>query len=108
MADNGDAGGNVDGGGWQEILDDLKKAASNLMTLEVTTTVAGGQPKEIKTKIDLVQGDISNTLNEAFLTDPNLQPIREFHTAQVGMGQAIIKGNVELIVGLFKQLRDLR
>ena len=107
MAENGDAGGNDDGGGWQEILDDLKKAAGNLMTLEVTTTVVGDQPKEITTKIDLVQGDISNSLNEAFLKDATLQPIQEFHTEQVEKGQAIIKGNVELIVDLVKQLREL-
>ena len=107
MADNGDAGGNIGGGGWQEILDDLKKAAGNLMTLEITTTVVGDQPKEISTKIDLVQGDISNSLNEAFLTDADLQPIREFHTGQVEKGQAIIRGNVELIVDLVKQLRAL-
>ena len=107
MAENGDAGGNDDGGGWQEILDDLKKAAGNLMTLEVTTTVVGDQPKEITTKIDLVQGDISNSLNEAFLKDATLQPIQEFHTGQVEKGQAIIKGNVELIVDLVKQLREL-
>ena len=107
MADDTDAGGNGDGGGWQEILDSLKEAAVNLMTLEITTTVISDEPKEIKTKIDLVQGDISNTLNEAFLKDKDLQPIREFHTGQVEKGQAIIKGNVEVIVDLVKQLRDM-
>lgn len=94
-------------GGWQEILDSLKNAASNLMTLEITTTVVGGERKEIKTKIDLVQGDISNSLDEAFLKDTELHPIREFHTGQVEKGQAIIKGNVEVIVDLVKQLREL-
>ena len=107
MADETDTGGNGNNGGWQEILADLKKAAANLMTLEVTTTVVGDEPKEIKTKIDLVQGDITNSLDEAFLKETDLQPIREFHTGQVEKGQAIIKGNVEVIVDLVKQLRDL-
>lgn len=100
----GDGGG---GGGWQDILDGLQKAAVNLMTLEITTTVVGDDPKEIKTKIDLVQGDISNSLDEAFLTQTDLQPIREFHSGQVEKGQAIIKGNVEIITDLFQRLREL-
>ena len=104
----GDANAGDDaGGGWQEILADLQKAAASLMTLEITTTVVGDEPKEIKTKIDLVQGDINNSLNEAFLTQAELQPIREFHSGQIEKGQAIIKGNVEVIVDLVKQLRDL-
>ena len=107
MADEPDAGGNGGGGGWQDILDSLKKAAVNLMTLEITTTVISDEPKEIKTKIDLVQGDISNSLNEAFLKDENLQPIRDFHTGQVEKGQAIIKGNIEVIIDLVKQLREM-
>lgn len=107
MAGNTNTGDDGTGGGWQDILVELQKAAVNLMTLEVTTTVIGAEPKEIKTKIDLVQGDISNSLDEAFLTQSELQPIREFHAGQVEKGQAIIKGNVEVIVDLVKQLRDL-
>lgn len=107
MAEAVDVGGNGNDGGWEQILESLKDAAVNLMTLEITTTVTGGEQKEIKTKIDLVQGDISNSLNEAFLRDEELHPIREFHTGQVEKGQAIIKGNVEVIVGLVKQLRSL-
>ena len=107
MADEPDAGGNGGGGGWQDILDSLKEAAVNLMTLEITTTVISDEPKEIKTKIDLVQGDISNSLNEAFLKDEDLQPIRDFHTGQVEKGQAIIKGNIEVIIDLVKQLREM-
>lgn len=107
MTEETDRDDNGDNEGWQEILTDLKKAAANLMTLEVTTTVIGNVPKEIKTKIDLVQGDISNSLNKAFLEEAELQPLREFHAGQVEKGQAIIKGNVEIIVDLVKQLRDL-
>ena len=107
MANGGEAGGTAAGGGWQEILDHLKQAAVNLMTLEITTTVIGNEPKEIKTKIDLVQGDISNSFNEAFLRDEELHPIREFHAGQVEKGQAIVKGNVEVIVDLVKQLRNI-
>ena len=106
MAHNGDTGGNG-GGGWQEVLASLKEAACNLMTLKITTTVVSEVPKEIETTIDLVQGDISNSLNEAFLKDTDLQPIQEFHAGQIEKGQAIVKGNVEIIVELVKQLRDL-
>ena len=107
MANGGEAGGAAAGGGWQEILDHLKQAAVNLLTLEITTTVIGNEPKEIKTKIDLVQGDISNSFNEAFLRDEELHPIRGFHASQVEKGQAIVKGNVEVIVDLVKQLRNI-
>ena len=107
MADDIAADDNGGDGGWQEILDSLKEAAGNLMTLEVKTTVVGNEPKEITTKIDLVQGDISNSLDEAFLKDADLHPIRDFHTDQVEKGQAIIKGNVEVIIDLVKKLRDL-
>ena len=107
MANGGAGDGNVDGGGWREILGHLEEAANNLMTLEITTTVVSNQPKEIKTKIDLLQGDISNTLDEAFLRDEELKPIREFHAGQVEKGQAIIKGNVDVIVDLAKQLRNI-
>jgi len=107
MANGVEAGGNAAEGGWEEILGHLKKAAVTLMTLEVTTTVIGNDPKEVKTKIDLVQGDISNSLHEAFLRDEELHPIREFHAGQVEKGQAIVKGNVEVIVYLVKQLRNM-
>ncbi len=107
MANGGTTDGSTDGGGWKEILGHLEKAATNLMTLEITTTVVSAQPKEIKTKIDLIQGDISNTLDEAFLSDDQLKPIREFHAGQVEMGQAIIKGNVDVIVNLVNQLRNI-
>ena len=107
MANGGPTDGGADGGGWREILGHLEKAANNLMTLEITTTVVGNQPKEIKTKIDLLQGDISNTLDEAFLRDEELKPIRDFHAGQVEKGQAIIKGNVDVIVDLAKQLRNI-
>ena len=107
MANGEEAGGTAAGGGWQEILDQLKKAAVNLMTLEITTTVVSSEPKEIKTKLDLVQGDISNSFNEAFLRDEDLHPIREFHATQVEKGQAIVKGNIEVIVDLVKQLRNI-
>lgn len=107
MANGGAADGNTDGGGWREILGHLEKAATNLMTLEITTTVGGAQPRAIKTTIDLVQGDISNSLDDAFLRDEDLKPIRDFHDRQVEKGQAIIKGNVDVIVNLVKQLRDM-
>ena len=100
------AEGNAVGEGWQEILEHLKGAAVNLMTLEITTVVNGNEAKEIKTKIDLVQGDISNSFDEAFLRDEELRPIRDFHTEQVEKGQTIVKGNVEVIVDLAKQLRN--
>ena len=107
MSNGGAPDGNADGGGWREILGHLEKAASNLMKLEITTTVVGAQPREIKTTIDLVQGDIKNSLDDAFLRDDELKPIRDFHDGQVEKGQAIIKGNVDVIVDLVKQLRDM-
>ena len=107
MANGEEDGGIEAGGGWQEILDNLKQAAVNLMTLEITTTVVSNEPKEIRTKIDLVQGDISNSFNEAFLRDAELHPIREFHASQVEKGQGIVKDNVEVIVDLVKQLRNI-
>lgn len=90
-------------GGWDEILNELKKAAKNLMTLDITTEVTGADSKKISTKIDLIQGDISNSIDGAFLRDEKLAPIRDFHSNQVEKGQQIINGNVDVIVKLVQQ-----
>ena len=95
---------NEESGGWDEILNELKKAAKSLMTLDITTEVTGADSKKISTKIDLIQGDISNSIDGAFLRDKKLAPIRDFHSNQVEKGQQIINGNVDVIVKLVNQL----
>ena len=98
---------NEQSGRWDEILDELNKVAKSLMTLEITTEVTGADSKKISTKIDLIQGDISNSIDEAFLTDENIFPIREFHDNQVEKGQQIINGNIDVIVNLLQRLGQL-
>ena len=94
---------NEESGGWDEILNELKKAAKSLMTLDITTEVIGTDSKKISTKIDLIQGDISNSIDEAFLRDEALAAIRVFHIDQVDKGQEIINVNLDVIVKLVQQ-----
>ena len=89
------------------IVDTLKKMATNLMELKIKTTVVGEKPKTIETTINLLEGDINNSIDEAFLKDVELHPIRDFHAEQVKYGHEIIKGNVDVVVELAKKLGEV-
>lgn len=92
------------------IVDNLKKMATELMKLRISTIVnEADSQKKLETTINLLDGDISNSMDGAFLRDEQLVPIRDFHAQQIEKGQAVIKGNVDILISLsdkFKEILD--
>ena len=101
--------------GFDDFLDDLKKAVVNAKTLEITTAVgpiawdaakqdyvAVADPtiKAMKTKIDLFEGDMVTQMDPEFATGA-LQGLRDYHMKTQADGKDIIKKNVEALEALF-------
>lgn len=101
--------------GFDDFLDDLKKAVVNAKTLEITTAVgpitwdAAKQDyvpvtdptiKAMKTKIDLFEGDMVTQMDPEFATG-TLQGLRDYHMKTQADGKDIIKKNVEALEALF-------
>ncbi len=96
-----------------ELKDRIKDALNNLVTLEIITTVGGIKKEDNKfvpdfdfatakvmlTRINLLQGDITTTINEAFVSGP-LAPLRDFHEAKVKEGYGIVQKNLEALKSL--------
>jgi hypothetical protein len=101
--------------GFDDLLEDIKKAVVNAKTLEITTAigpitwdaakqeyipVADGTVKAMKTKIDLFEGDMLTQMDQEFATG-SLQAIRDYHMKTQSEGKDIIKNNVEALEALF-------
>ena len=99
----------------EDLLDKIKNSLNNLVTLEIVTAV-GGIKKEgekvapnldyqnaqmILTKIDLLQGDITTVVNEAFVTGP-YSALRDYHEAKVKEGYEIVQKNIATLEQLAK------
>ena len=89
------------------VLDTVRTMFKELATLRITTTVTGDGEKTITTTVNLLDGDINNSIDKAFLQNDELRSIRDFHAEQVKNGHAIIKGNVDMVIDLAKQLQDI-
>ena len=89
------------------VLDTVRTMFKELATLRITTTVTGDGEKTITTTVNLLGGDINNSIDEAFLQSDEMRSIRDFHAEQVKNGHAIIKGNVDMVIDLAKQLQDI-
>jgi len=88
------------------IEEKLTTAIENVVTLKITTMVTGGgASQKMETSIDLVQGDIKNSMDREFVTG-DLKELRTFHEAQVLKGQRIIKDNIETLKALWTFVRD--
>jgi len=100
--------------GFDDFVEDLKKAVVNTKTLEITTAVGpiswdvakqeyvpttDATVKVMKTKIDLFEGDILTQMDQEFVTG-NLQSLRDFHAKTQGDGEGIIKRNVDALEAL--------
>ena len=84
------------------LIDNLKRCFKNLTTLEIKT-VKDPDTKGICTKIDLIQGDITNTFNEELFKDP--ETLRQFHEAQVTKAENIVEKNLEALRSLIELAR---
>ena len=89
----------------KKVWDEIKKALSNLVSLEITTKLCGGAEDErIYTKIDLLQADRTNEIHRIFLTDPDLEPLLEFHADQVELAEQDIQAKLEFLEHLARAL----
>lgn len=90
----------------KEVWEKIKKAISNLVSLEITTRLYDGDEDEkIYTKIDLLQADRTNEIHRIFLTDPDLAPLLEFHTDQVELAEQDIQAKLEFLEKLANTLK---
>jgi len=102
--------------GFDDFVEDIKKAIVNMKSLEITTAVGpiswdvakqdyvpttDATVKAMKTKIDLFGGDITTQMDPDFATG-GLQSVRDYHLKTQGDGNDIIKKNVEALEGLFE------
>jgi hypothetical protein len=86
--------------------DKIKAAIGNLVTLTINTSVGADKTKHaMTTVIDLLGGDITNTIDREFVTG-DLKELRTFHEAQVLKGQQIIKDNIDALKSLWTLAKD--
>ncbi|MFQ5631401.1 MAG: hypothetical protein ACE5I1_21725 [bacterium] len=102
------------------LIDRIKVALENLVTLEIITAV--GQvdfnapngpdlditkdPKTILTKINLIQGDIKTVYDPEFVTG-NYKELKAFHQTREEQGNQIIMDNLDALMKLFGLAKDL-
>lgn len=105
------------------LINRIKEALENLVTLEVITAVGqvkfGGPGtqnpdldtdkdyKLILTKIDLLQGDIKTVYDPEFVTG-NYRELKEFHKSREEQGHQLVKDNLAALKSLFDLVMDLR
>ncbi len=93
-----------------KLSDKIKNSLHNLVTLEIVTAVGRpdgksldpnyDQDRVMTSKIDLLQGDITNVIDEAFVSG-ELEPLRSFHESQVLKGEEIVRNNLEALQKLY-------
>ena len=94
-----------------KLSDKIKNSLANLITLEIVTAVGKPdgktldpnyeQDRVMTSKIDLLQGDITNVIDEAFVSG-DLEPLRSFHENQVLKGEEIVRGNLAALQKLYE------
>ncbi len=96
----------LDTGDSTQITGLLKKAFLNAIELNIKTTVTeGNAPKEIVTKINILDGDIETSIHKDFMSDP--EQAANFHKEQVNKGEEIIARNVNTLKTLGQSLMEL-
>lgn len=110
-----------------KLLDTIKNALENLVTLEIVTAVGqikfqaseqpsnpserlpdidfSKDPKVMLTKINLLQGDIRTVLDPAFVTG-DYQSLRDFHLAREKEGHDIIQKNLAALKELYNTVKE--
>lgn len=97
-----------------KILAALRTALSEAIELEITTWVSSAEesnPAEqpsagsrLQTRINIVDGDISNEIGDQFLSNGPYHELQQFHFQQVKAGQEIIQNNLQSLQKLFGML----
>lgn len=111
------------------LYDKIENAVSDLTTLKVITAVGDvdvsqtavdqngkkqvvraetyQNAKAILSTIDLVDGDISTVMDEAFVTDEGYVGIRDDHLHRVQDAQDIVDKNLKTLLGMVKTVGDI-
>ncbi len=99
----------------------VEATVHKLVTLDVRTIVGtvewdpdgdtskvklGPNAKEMRTCIDLLQGDITTALDDAFVTGP-LQSLRDFHALREKQGADLVHSNIAALERLVQFARSL-
>ncbi len=95
----------------------LRVALSNAIELEITTWVVpiDADPMEVqtpkpgyqmRTRINMVDGDIENEIGSRFLSNGPYAELQEFHLSQVKRGRDTIRKNLQSLEALFSVWLD--
>lgn len=90
--------------GVNDVIAKLEQALAELVTLKITTKV---DAKVLQTTIDLVQGDITMTIDPWF-NEPGQKALLDLHMARERQGADIIKQNIAALSRLTKLLPELK
>ena len=95
---------------WKPTQDKIAQAITKVIELKITTSVtdasdANKLERAMVTKINLVEGDIKNTMDREFVVG-DLKDLRAFHETQVLKAQQIIKDNLEALKTLWALVKD--
>ena len=89
-----------------------KVSVTNLFEPSSRRIELGPDQRAMITSISLVQGDVTNALDESF-TPGNDDALREFHERQVRLGNDIVNRNLRLLremaseaIALYKEAKD--
>jgi NADP-dependent 3-hydroxy acid dehydrogenase YdfG len=111
------------------LYEKIENAVSDLTTLKVITAVGDvdvsqtavdqngkkqvvrgetyQNAKAILSTIDLIDGDISTVMDEAFVNDAGYAGIRDDHLARVQDAQDIVDKNLKTLLGMVKTVGDI-
>jgi hypothetical protein len=114
---------------FDELYEKVENAVSDLTTLKVVTAVGdvdvsqtavdeNGVKKTTRTEsyqnakailstIDLIDGDISTIMDEAFVNDAGYAGIRDDHLNRVLDAQAIVDKNINTLLGMVRTVGDI-
>ena len=92
---------------WKVTREKIAQAIEKVVELEITTSVtdANKVEREMVTQINLVEGDIKNTMDREFVVG-ELKELRPFHETQVLKAQQIFKDNLEALKTLWALVKD--
>ncbi|MBE2221331.1 MAG: hypothetical protein IAF02_07310 [Anaerolineae bacterium] len=114
---------------FDKLYEKIENAVSDLTTLKVITAVGDvdvsqtavdqngkkqttrgetyQNAKAILSTIDLIDGDISTVMDEAFVNDPAYASIRDEHLNRLQNAQDIVDKNIKTLLGMVKTVGDI-
>ena len=92
---------------WKATQETIAQAIAKVVELRIETTVIdmNNVKRTMETKIQLVAGDITNSIDREFVVG-ELTQLRAFHETQVLKAQQIIKDNLEALKTLWELVKE--